>query len=227
MHDIVFISYQEPNAEENWKRLKKHFPTAKRVHGVKGIHQAHIEAAKKCWTKMFWAVDGDALIEDNFNFKYKPSMYNDQMVHIWRSRNPINGLVYGYGGVKLLPTDLTLQVDVTTSDMTTSISKDIVLKKEVSNITAFNTDEFSTWRSAFRECTKLSSRAIRNQDDKETLERLRIWQSVGEERKYGKYAIKGAISGRKYGHANIDNPDKLRKINDFDWLQERFKNEAN
>lgn len=225
MYDIVFISYHEPNAEENWKKLKKSYPMAKRVDGVKGIHQAHIEAAKKSFTSMFWVVDGDAVIEETFNFKYKPSKYNNQMVHIWRSRNPINGLVYGYGGVKLLPTELTKQVDVTTPDMTTSISKDLVLKEEVSNITAFNTDEFNTWKGAFRECVKLSSRAIKNQDDKETLERLKTWCSIGKERKFGDYAIRGAVSGRKYGHANIDKPEELRKINDFDWLTERFNNE--
>lgn len=56
MYDIVFISYQELNADENYAALKERFPMVKRVHGVKGIHQAHITAAKKCFTKMFWAV---------------------------------------------------------------------------------------------------------------------------------------------------------------------------
>jgi len=62
MYDIVFISYNETNAEENWLKLKERFPRAKRVDGVKGIHQAHIAAAKKCFTKMFWVVDADAII---------------------------------------------------------------------------------------------------------------------------------------------------------------------
>ena len=52
MYDMVFISYQEPNADENWDKLKSRFPLARRVHGVKGIHQAHIEAAKKSHTHM-------------------------------------------------------------------------------------------------------------------------------------------------------------------------------
>ena len=30
---------------------------------------------------------------------------------VWRSKNPVNELVYGYGGVKLLPTKLTLDMD--------------------------------------------------------------------------------------------------------------------
>ena len=47
MFEIFFISYQEPNADENWAKLKSKFPIAQRIHGVKGIHQAHIAAAKK------------------------------------------------------------------------------------------------------------------------------------------------------------------------------------
>ena len=38
------------------------------------------------------------------------------------SRNPINDLVYGYGGIKLFPTQMTRDMDTTTPDMTTSIS---------------------------------------------------------------------------------------------------------
>ena len=60
MYDIVFISYNEPNADENWQALKARFPRAKRVDGVKGIHQSHTSAAIKCFTKMLWIVDADA-----------------------------------------------------------------------------------------------------------------------------------------------------------------------
>jgi hypothetical protein len=69
-YDIIFISYTEPNAEENFSKLRSRFPYAQRVHGVQGIHQAHIAAAKKAFTKMFWVVDGDAEIVDTFNFDY-------------------------------------------------------------------------------------------------------------------------------------------------------------
>ena len=68
MYDIVFISYNELQADENYKNLKDKFPYAKRVHGVKGIHQAHIEAAKLSVTEMFWAVDADAIIVEDFDF---------------------------------------------------------------------------------------------------------------------------------------------------------------
>jgi hypothetical protein len=50
MYDIIFISYNEPNADENFARLKARFPYAHRVDGIKGIHQAHIAAAKKAFS---------------------------------------------------------------------------------------------------------------------------------------------------------------------------------
>ena len=45
---------------KNWKILEDKFPYAKRTHGIKGIHQAHIEAAKNAFTPMVWIVDADA-----------------------------------------------------------------------------------------------------------------------------------------------------------------------
>jgi hypothetical protein len=224
--DIIFISYNESNADENYNQLCKKFPRAKRVHGVKGIHQAHIEAAKLCETNMLWVVDADAIIVDDFNFMVEHIPYYSSnarrmltsTVHVWRSRNPINGLEYGYGGVKLLPKDLTLKMDVDSADMTTSISKLFKAMPEVSNITAFNTDPFSTWRSAFRECVKLSSKIINGQDDTETQSRLEIWCTVGN----NMYAIAGATAGRNYGTQHKNDVDALKKINDFNWLKEQF-----
>lgn len=219
-YDIVFISYNEPNADDNFKKLQQRFPRAKRIHGVKGIHQAHIKAAELSDTDMFFVVDGDAIVEDDFHFDYEVPVYDRDCVHVWRSRNPINDLEYGYGGVKLLPRQLTLDMDVDAPDMTTSISKKFKIQTQVSNVSEFNIDELSTWRSAFRECAKLASKTIRGQIDKETNQRLEIWTTIGSDRKYGNYAIAGARAGRKFG--NIDGVD-LKLINDFTWLEQRFK----
>ena len=52
-YDIIFISYNEPQADENFSRLKARFPYAQRVQGITGIHQAHIAAAKKHLQKCF------------------------------------------------------------------------------------------------------------------------------------------------------------------------------
>jgi hypothetical protein len=220
--DVVFISYNEPNADENYERLLSKFPNAKRVHGVKGIHQAHIEAAKICTTKMFFVVDGDAQLVDDFTFNYQVPLWNMDMVHVWRSKNPVNGLEYGYGGVKLLPRELTINVDINSPDMTTSISNKLKVVESVSNYSMFNTDEFSTWKSAFRECVKLSSKTIRGQVNEDTERRLKIWCERGSSAEFGRYSISGACSGRDYGYDNRDRPDKLNLINDFDWLYEQF-----
>jgi len=222
LYDIVFISYNEPTADKNFQDLQLRFPNAKRVHGVKGIHQAHIKAAEIATTEMFWVVDGDAVIVPEFDFTYVISRYERDIVHVWQSQNPLNDLTYGYGGVKLLPRDLTLSMDVGSTDMTTSISSRFKSMPAVSNITAFNTDSFATWRSAFRECVKLSSKVINRQDSTETIERLDIWCTVAEG-EYSQDAIRGAIAGRKYGEENKDNPEMLSKINDFDWLKQQHE----
>jgi len=221
-YDIVFISYNEPTADDNFKNLKSKFPRAKRVHGVKGIHQAHIAAAKLADTCMFWVVDGDAEIVEDFNFDHEVSTYEKDIVHVWRSKNPINDLVYGYGGVKLLPTTMTLNMDTSKPDMTTSISSKFKAVKAISNITAFNTDPFNTWKSAFRECCKLSSKIIDRQKDDETLYRLEVWSTRGQDRPFGELAIAGAKAGSLYGEINKNDLAALKKINDFDWLQRKF-----
>ena len=222
MYDIVFISYQEPDADQNYAKLKKRFPLAKRVHGVKGIHQAHISAAKKCFTSMFWIVDGDAHIVDEFNFDYEVPNHQLDHVHVWRARNAVNALVYGYGGVKLFPRQMTLDMDISKPDMTTSISRKFKAVQELANITVFNTDPFNTWKGAFRECCKLASHVIDRQKDVETEKRLNTWCTRGKTNPFGEYAIRGAIEGKAYGEKYKHSPDDLRKINDFDWLMEQF-----
>jgi hypothetical protein len=215
-YDIVFISYNELNADKNYNDLLKRFPRAKRVDGVQGIHNAHIEAAKLCSTDYFWVVDGDSEIVPEFNFDYVVPFYDTLKVRVWRAKNPVNGLIYGYGGVKLLPRIATVRMSTDKPDMTTSICKNYEPISVVSNITRFDTDPFNTWRSAFRECTKLASQVIDN--SKETQERLSIWCSVGD----NKYATDGAKAGCAYGTYNKDNLTALRKINDFAWMREQY-----
>tara|TARA_B100001057_G_scaffold500419_1_gene615375 strand:- start:751 stop:1431 length:681 start_codon:yes stop_codon:yes gene_type:complete len=224
MYDIVFISYHEPNAEENFNDLYTRYNTVgvfgdrvKRVKDVKGIHNAHVEAAKLANTSYFYVVDGDAKVVQDFKFAHTAE--ETDVVHVYRSSNPINNLTYGYGGIKLLPTTLTLNMDTTTNDMTTSISDKFKVMNEVSNITAFNTDAFSTWKSAFRECAKLSSKTIKGQKNDETEKRLHIWTTIGGDVPFGKYAIAGAVAGRDFG---LSSESDLQLINNFDWLKEQF-----
>lgn len=224
MYDIAFISYHEVNATDNYIALLKGFPRHRifRIQNVKGIHQAHIEAAEKANTTMFYVVDADASILPSFNFNLKLDPSEEDIVHVWTSVNPINGLEYGYGGVKLLPRQLTLDMDITKADMTTSISPRFKSMDEISNITEFNTDPLSTWRSAFRECVKLSSKIIPGQLDDETTKRLKSWLYQGGEKKFGEYSKSGASAGKWYGETYKDDTTALSKINDYSWLEIQF-----
>lgn len=226
MYDIVFISFNEPTADRGYLDLLKNIVEldncVHRIHGVKGIHQAHIEAAKVAKTNMFWVVDADARILPNFKFDIKLDPSEEDIVHVWRSVNPINNLEYGYGGVKLLPRQLTLDMDISNPDMTTSISTRFKAMTAVSNTTAFNTDPLSTWRSAFRECAKLASKVISGQQDAETEYRLKVWTCIGGDRHFGEYAKGGASAGQWFGTTYKDNRTMLAKINDYAWLEDEF-----
>jgi len=221
--DIAFISYYEPFAEERFSKLsnKINGNNLRWTKNIKGIHQAHIEAAKSASTDMFYVVDADAIVLDEFTFNHHIPYYDfnaKSTVHVWKSRNPVNGLEYGNGGVKLLPRQLTIDMDLSKPDMTTSISKWFRPMPEVSNVNGFNTDPFNTWKSAFRECAKLASRVIDRQQDEETQERLRIWCEESTDN----YAKDGAIKGRDYGIQYKTDLEALKKINDFAWLEEQF-----
>ena len=170
---------------------------------------------------MFWVVDGDAKLMEHFKFDYRVPFWDQDMVHVWRSKNAVNDLEYGYGGVKLLPRKAVMNITDFTTDMTTSLSPKFKAMNEVSNISVFDTDEYSTWKSSFRECVKLASRSINRQENMETEKRLDIWckEAKGP---FAEYVLLGANAGRAYGVANSNKPDNLRKINDFDWLKEQF-----
>jgi len=223
MYEVFFISYREPNAEINWKKVKERFPAARRIDGVEGIREAHIAAAKKSWTDLFYVVDGDAELTDDFFFDHKADEYNKNSVHIWHSKNPVNELEYGYGGIKLLPKKQVLSMDFSKPDMTTSLSENIVIIPKVSNITRFNTDPFNSYKSAFRECCKLSSKVIDRNYDEETEHRLDVWCTIGKEKEFGNFVLDGANDGRSYGESNIGDLEKLSKINNFIWLEKIFR----
>ena len=230
MLDVVQISYHEPYADENFETLQFYAPLAKQVKGVKGIFEAHKEAARVAETSHFYVIDADAVMEEEFSFKFRPLSTRDQWpgvpetdcVYVWRSRNPVNDLLYGYGGAKLFPRKKLLEADDWQVDMTTTIGCPFVPKFQVSNVTAFNTDPFNAWRSAFRECTKLASAIIPNGDNTDNEYRLKVWQTKGANRENGEYAILGAKQGADFGRAYSKKPKTLNLINDFEWLKETF-----
>jgi len=166
---------------------------------------------------MFWVVDADAVIEKDFNFDYVPDVYDEEVVHVWASRNPINGLEYGYGGVKLFPTEMVRNATSWGLDFTTGLSNRFKSMPQVSCTTKFNTDAFSTWRSAFRECVKLTLN-----NDEESKQRLDAWLNTQGDEPFTAEAVRGSHEGNKFALANKDNLKELNNINDYSWLNEQY-----
>ncbi len=226
-YDTVFLSYNEPFADANYEKLLARVPNAKRVHGVKGIFNAHKKAAEIAETRMFYVVDADAILLDDFQFEYFPNYWEEETVHTWRSKNPINGLVYGYGGLKLFPTQILRNATDWKVDFTTSVTDKFKPMQVVANYTAFNTDPFNTWKSAFRECTKLAANIIQRGDSTVNNERLNTWCEVGLDQPFGEYAIAGAKMGKAHGTKYSANETEISKINDFEWLKAKFEETYN
>lgn len=214
MFDVFFISHGELVAERNWQILRTFAPMARRVVDIKGIHAAHHRCAELSRTSNFFVVDADCQIV-NHDFTAIPSSYDIGYVHLWYARNPVNGLEYGWGGVKLFPKEAVLDMRLDSLDMTGSFELKII--PNTTSITCFDSDNNSAWRSAFRECAKLSQ----NEDD-DSQYRLSVWNSVA----IGPMADAcrlGAQQGSEYGIKHAGDKDALLRINDYEWLNERFR----
>jgi len=220
--EIFMISFHEAEADRNFTSLKERFPDAKHVKNIEGIGNAHREVGKRATTEMVYIVDADAQIMERFNFDFIPPLSSrHNTTYVWTARNPINGLEYGYGAVKLFPKKQLEEMGHELPDFSTG-SSFYQPVSDVSNITNFNKDPYRTWRAAFRECVKLASQINPNAPVKETAERLEAWCTVDNGARFGRYCIKGALEGREYGEANKDDVEALNKINDFEWLREQF-----
>ena len=106
--DIIFLSYDEPNAEENWTDLKNKIPWAKRVHGVEGSDAAHKACADLSETKHFVTVDGDTVVDPKFmhvELDYEKLGVDDDYQFSWCGKVNINGLMYGNGSLKMWTKD--------------------------------------------------------------------------------------------------------------------------
>src|SRR5687768_5271507 len=95
--DVIFLSYDEPNAEENWRRLLKFHPQAKRVSGVKGIYNAFRHCAAIAEHERFYLVDADSWILDSFRFRGLHPDLPDRFF-AWPARNAVNDIIHQNGG---------------------------------------------------------------------------------------------------------------------------------
>lgn len=231
MLDVFMLTFGEPEADDNFRILQEKAPHAKRIDGIEGLLNAHKACAEESKTPYFYVCDADAVITENFAFKFEPSdrreaypgVKETECVFTYRSHNPINDLIYGYGAVKLFPKKQLLACEEFKVDMTTSIGAKFKPLFEIANITQFNTDPFNTWRSAFREGAKLASGIIDNNNQIDDVYRLEVWKTRGENRRFGEYAILGANQGADFGEYYRGNQSALSRINDWKWLRKTFE----
>ena len=89
----------------------------------------------------------------------------------------------------------------------------------LSGIAQYNTDEFSTWRTAFREVIKLLV------DDTEiSKKRLEAWlNEANPDQPFFQESIKGAICGEEYFEEVDGDFEKLRLSYEWKWLKERYE----
>ena len=217
-YDIVFLSYKETGSTDAYKRLTARF-NATWIKDIEGIFNAHKEAANAVKSDMFWVVDADADISEDFDFSYIPDIYDEEVVHVWASKNPVTGEEYGYGGVKLFNTQQVRDATSWGLDFTTGLSNRFKAMPQISCVTRFNTDAYSTWRSAFRECVKLTLST-----DADSEGRLNSWLNPSADAKFWNQAKRGATEGKAFANLNKDNLEQLNNINDYNWLYERYNN---
>jgi hypothetical protein len=226
--DVVFISYNDSDAEQKYSRLVEHVSKIKTLTGtpisthwikdIDGIFNAHKTASDLVNSKMFWVVDADAEIVSDFDFSYVPDVYDEQVVHVWDSLNPVTDAQYGYGGIKLFPTQLVREATSWGLDFTTGLSSRFKSMRVLSCVTRFNTDQFSTWRSAFRECVKLTLKT-----DTESLTRLQTWLNPKPDAQYSTDAKLGAEAGNRFAIKYRDGGKQLSNINDYSWLRSEYE----
>ena len=224
--DIIFLSYEEPSAEGNFAILQERFPRAKRLHGVNGLGRAHRLTAQMADSDYYFIVDGDNEILPSFNFDAVETPKENNIILNWFSRNPVNGLEYPNGGVKLCSRQVMANHGDTDIDFIITGGHNLVTVKETASLNRFNTSEFDAWRAAFRECAKLqmdpdvSGFSIKNQDW--ISEKISIWTSVGRDQPYGDWVIRGAKDGVNYARKYSNDYNALLMINDSDWLKKKF-----
>jgi hypothetical protein len=235
------LTYDEPQKEEFWVRIRNMVPWAKRVDGVKGSDAAHKAAAAASDTERFILIDGDNMPDPEFFNQTLtfPTAEYEQAVFRWRARNHINGLMYGNGG-------LSSWTRTFVNNMRTHEATDGRTETEVEfcfdplywpmhdcySTTYPNGDAFHAWRAGFREGVKMclnkgarpTVEDFKEQAHKKNLENLTIWHNVGTDVDYGEWAIMGARQGTYM--TMLTNWDH-RAVQSFDALAELWETVKN
>jgi hypothetical protein len=239
--DCIYLSYDEPQKEEFWVKIKNMVPWAKRVDGVKGSDAAHKAAATASDTDRFILIDGDNLPDPTFfnQTLVLPTEEYRNAVFRWRARNNINGLMYGNGGLSSWTKEFV-------NNMQTHEHSDGSVETQVEfcfdplywamhdcfSTTYPNGSAFQAWRAGFREGVKMcldrgrkpTVEEFKERVHRRNLDNLTIWHNVGTDVDYGEWAIAGARQGT---YMTMLTGWDHRKVQDFDELAELWKTVEN
>jgi hypothetical protein len=232
--DVVYLTYDEPQKEEFWVKIKNMVPWAKRVDGVKGSDAAHKAAAESSDTDRFILIDGDNLPDPAF-FNQTLVLPNEEYqnaVFRWRARNHINGLMYGNGGLSSWTREFVM--NMRTHEATDGRDETQVEfcfdplywpMHDCYSKTYPNGDPFHAWRAGFREGVKMCLQRGRKPTVEEfknqvlrNLDNLTIWHNVGSDVDHGEWAIAGARQGTymtmltNWDHTQVQDFDALAKL---------------
>lgn len=238
--DIVYISYDEPNADENYDNLLEKCPWAKRSHGVWGSDAAHKAAAALSETERFITVDADNIVnEDFFNIEIDMDQVRDNDVISFAAKNIVNGLVYGNGGIKMWPVEVVnrMRTHEAAPENDKRAQVDFcwnINYVQMNNWYSWvhnNGSPLQAWRAGFREGVKMG---LENGDvvdpeklkyiHRENYRRLMVWMTVGEDVTNGLWAMYGARLGCYMTNIERHSWD-WKNVRDFDWLSNYFKTE--
>jgi hypothetical protein len=212
--DIVFFSNGETCADDNYKHLQelvKRLPNRLvRVDGVNGRVASQHAAANNSNTPWYFLVNAKLKVDKDFDFNWQPNRIARGKHYIFRATNPVNGLEYGHQAIVANNKRLTLNTLAKGLDFTMDSPHEIVDIN--SGVAMYNSSEWDTWRTAFRECIKLC-----NSNDTESKDRLLAWQEgTGQ---FSEYSIKGAKDAIEYYESVNGEFSELMKSYDWAWLK--------
>jgi hypothetical protein len=229
--DIIFLSYDEPNAEKNYADLLTKAPWAKRVHGVKGSDSAHKACAALSDTEYFVTVDADNIVDPKFlevEIDLDALGLTSENVFSWCGKVHINALEYGNGGLKLWTRKFVNEMRTHENSNPDDIKGLVEFCfdnryyqfNENYSESFTNASPFQAWRAGFREGVKMSlDQGAKVPNLKfiwwQNYHRLLIWCSVGSDVSNGFYSLLGAREGAYL--TNCTDWD-YAQVRDFDYL---------
>ena len=222
LQDIVFISYDEPEADINWELLKSRHPRAVRVHGVSGMELALEAAADVSTTSWYYAVFAKTRLYEGFDFSFVPDRMQQPKHYIFNCRNSSNGLEYGHMGMVLYNCAGIRETNRFANfglDYTLSFSHESI--PLLSCYGDFATTPYHAWRTAFRETAKLAyfETATPSVDNSY---RLTTWlnKATGNN---AEWVLKGAKDGLEFFNGTQGDLEKLKQSFRWEWLRDYFK----